>query len=232
MLSSAMDDVIAYVETAQILARQLREAVIDYPALEQKIRPCELSRCRATCCHDGVYLSREEANGIDSLLTKHPELIQQIKHYGGREVLQNLPGKKCQKTATRLATPNELAVDYPAHFPKTRCVFLDHQGRCLIQMFSVDQGRDPWYDKPLTCWIHPLVILPESRDRPRPVLTLVHPENDPQKAEGYPGFASCTHCGRPDETGSPAYEVLQEELAMLGKISGRDILGELCAQEV
>ena len=95
----------------------------------------------------------------------------------------------------------------------------------------MDQGRGPWFDKPLTCWIHPIVVMPVTRERSRPLVTLVTSENDPQKTQGYPGFASCTHCGRPDEDGKRARQVLSAELEMLGNISGRDILGELNAEE-
>lgn len=141
-------------------------------------------------------------------------------------------GGRSLKTATRDAKPVELAMDYPEHFPKTRCVFLDKEGRCRIQMHSVRQGRHPWFDKPLTCWIHPLVILPVSGDRSRPLLTLVNEANDPQKTDNYRGFASCTHCGRLDKRGKKARQVLAAELEMLGLISGRDILGELNAEEL
>ena len=99
-----------------------------------------------------------------------------------------------------------------------------------IQKWSMQQGRHAWFDKPLTCWIHPIVILPISQERSRPLLTLVTPENDPQKTPGYPGFASCTHCGRPDDAGIPARQALCAELEMLGLISGRDILHELNAE--
>ena len=139
-------------------------------------------------------------------------------------------GGKSLKTAIREAEPDELADDFPNHFPKTRCVFLDQQGRCGIQRLSMGQGREPWFDKPLTCWIHPIVILPVSEERSRPLVTLVSPENDLQKTQGYPGFASCTHCGRPDEGGKKARQVLAAELEMLGGIAGRDILGELNAE--
>ena len=64
------------------------------------------------------------------------------------------------------------------------------------------------------------------------MVTLVTPENDPQRGEGYPGFASCTHCGRPDDDGKKARQVLAAELEMLGEVSGRDILGELNADGV
>jgi Fe-S-cluster containining protein len=218
----------AYQKTAGLLREQLREAVIDHVAFEQKIQTCELSNCRATCCHDGVYLSEEEAVGVRDLIDENPDLASKLP----TEPIIETRGGKSQKTATREAEPGELAEDYPEHFPKTRCVFLDREGRCKIQMLSVEQGRHPWFNKPLTCWIHPLVILPANRERSRPVLTLVSPENDPQKSDRYPGFASCTHCGRPDEGGKKARQVLAAELEMLGLVSGRDILGELNAESV
>ena len=234
-LINAEMDVTAYSKTASMLAVQLREAIVDHSAFERMIKPCELVRCRATCCHDGVYLSGEEADAIGEMVQDHGA---ELAAYGldlPEAPLIHLRGGKAIKTATRAAQQGELAEDYPAHFPRTRCVFLDQQGRCGIQMLSLEQGRDAWYDKPLTCWIHPIVILPANRERTRPLLTLSSPENDPQQRDGYPGFASCTHCGRPadgDEKARQAREVLAAELEMLGKLSGRDILAELNADEL
>lgn len=220
----------AHPKTSKILAAQIREAMLDHEAFEQLIKPCELTTCRATCCHDGVYLSGEESENIKNLLTTHAD---QFANYGltlPENPIISVRNGKAQKTATRPALREELAADYPKHFPQTRCVFLDSQGRCGIQRFSMEQGRGDWFDKPLTCWIHPIVILPETRTRPRPVITLVSPENDPQKTKDYPGFASCTHCGRRDNDGIPAREALMPELKMLGDISNRDLLAELNAQ--
>jgi len=222
----------AYPHTAGLVAEQLREALLDHEAFEQKIKPCELERCRATCCYDGVYLSEEESDGIKKLLREHWGTFLKYGLSLPDEPIISTRGGRSLKTATREAEAGELAEDFPEHFPKTRCVFLDRQGRCGIQMLSVEAGREPWFDKPLTCWIHPIVILPSGRERSRPVVTLVTPENDPQKTKGYPGFASCTHCGRPDDSGVPAHEALAPELNMLGLISGRDILGELNADGV
>ena len=222
----------AYLKTAEILADQLREALVDHEAFDQKVKPCELAKCRATCCHDGVYLSEEEAEGIRALLNKHGDKFAEYGLSLPDQPVIKARGGRSLKTATREAEAGELADDYPEHFPKTRCVFLDREGRCGIQRLSMDEGREPWFDKPLTCWIHPIVIMPASRERSRPLVTLVSPDNDPQKAEGYPGFASCTHCGRPDEDGKKARQVLTAELEMLGLISGRDILGELNAEEL
>ncbi len=220
----------AYLETAKVLREQVREAVLDHEAFEQKIRACELERCRATCCHDGVYLAREEAVGIKKLLSEYREVFASYGLSLPDEPIISSRGGKSLKTAIREAEVGELAEDFPQHFPKTRCVFLDKQGRCGIQRLSMEQGRPAWFDKPLTCWIHPLVVLPVSRERSRPLLTLVSPGNDPQKATGYSGFASCTHCGRPDEGGKKARQVLAAELEMLGEIAGRDLLGELNAE--
>ena len=220
----------AYSQTAGHVAEQLREALLDHEAFEKKIKPCELEKCRATCCHDGVYLSAEESAGIEKLLSAHRGKFVEYGLSLPDEPIVATRGGRSLKTATRVAEAGELAEDFPEHFPKTRCVFLDRQGRCGIQMLSVDLGREAWFDKPLTCWIHPIVILPAGRERARPVVTLVTPDNDPQKAVEYPGFGSCTHCGRPDDSGVPAREALAPELDMLGLVSGRDLLGELNAE--
>jgi len=222
----------AYQKTVKVLRGQLREALIDHKAFDQEIRACELERCRATCCHDGVYLSPEEADGVKKLLVEYGD---EFAGYGltlPEEPIISVNDGRSVKTATREAREGELAKDYPEHFPKTRCVFLDQQGRCGIQRLSVEKGRGKWFDKPLTCWIHPIVILPVSHERSRPVITLVSPEDDPQKTDEYPGFASCTHCGRPDQGGKKARQVLAAELEMLSQIAGRDILGELNADSV
>lgn len=224
--------VTAYKETAEVLGNQVREALVDHPAFAAKVRACELERCRATCCHDGVYLSAEEAGGVKRLLAEHREKFLSYGLTLPDDPILSVRGGKSLKTATRLADEGELAVDYPAHFPKTRCVFLDREGRCGIQRLSMELGHEAWFDKPLTCWIHPIVILPETRERWRPVITLVSPENDPQKSDDYPGFASCTHCGRPDNDGKPASDVLAAELEMLSKVSGRDLLSELNAESI
>ena len=95
-------------------------------------------------------------------------------------------------------------------------MFLDAEHRCVLQRLAVDEGRHPWFWKPISCWMHPLVLRPGDR----PVLTLPGGEDR---------FVSCTHCGRAETEGERAGEVLREELEMLGKISGRDVGGEVGA---
>lgn len=215
----------AFPETVKILASQITEARLDHAAFEVLLRPCEMSRCKATCCYDGVHVSDEEAGYIQNVVKdKFTGLLD------FESVI--VPTGKGQKTATREALEHELADDFPAHFSKTRCVFLDQQGYCGLQKMAINEGVDPWQYKPLTCWMHPLVLVPAGKWECRPVLTIVNAQNDPQKSGSYAGYASCTHCGREDADGQPAWQVLEKELKRLGEICGRDIYGELSAEEV
>lgn len=218
----------AYPQTAADVGAQVREARLDHAAFERPVKACALERCRATCCHDGVHLSAEEAAGIMDVLDAHAEELASFGIELGSEAVVEVGGG--WKTAVRAALAGELADDFSAHFLRTRCVLLDAAGRCGLQRLAMAQGRHPWYYKPLTCWIHPLALRPMDRMRDRPELTLHGPEDDPQRTPAYPGFASCTHCGRPDRDGEPARVVLAAELEGLGKLAGRDLVGELGGQ--
>ena len=98
----------AFSETANQLARQLREAALDHAAFEKKLPLFELAKCRATCCHDGVILGAEEADVLSSLTSA--------------DGLMRLPDGSW-KTKTVPAAEDELAEDFPNYFPNTRCVF-------------------------------------------------------------------------------------------------------------
>ena len=231
-MNSSEERVTAYTETASGLMFQLRAAVVDYQAFEQKVKPCELSVCKATCCYDGVYLSKEEVKGVKTLLSDHKERFDDFGLSLPDDPIVSLNNGGGYKTMTRIAEGEELASDFPSHFKQTRCVFLDREGRCGIQRLSMELGRDPWYDKPITCWLHPISILPANRERSRPVVTLFTSDNDPQNKPDYPGFASCTHCGRSDNGGIVASAAFEKEFEMLSLISGRDFLAELNAPEL
>lgn len=218
-----------YTKTAAGLVEQLRDAMLDHQAFETLLKPCSLERCKATCCYDGVYLSEEEAEGVQRLVKENSGRFAEYGLNLPENVVVSARGGNARKTATRLAQQGELAEDFPAHFAKTRCVFLDRVGRCGIQRMNMEDSQHPWRDKPLTCWIHPIVILPANRERPRSLITLVTAENDPQKTQDYEGFASCTHCGRAETQGAPASVVLEAELKAIGDLAGRDFLAELNA---
>lgn len=200
------------------LARQVREAALDHEAFAMPLKVCELSSCRATCCHDGVFLDGEQADGIAAV-------VERLAKYGFHrsDWLETLGGRA--KTATVEAAAPLLADDFPGHFPRTRCVFLDEEHRCLLQRLAVDEGRHPWWWKPVSCWMHPLLL----RRGPggRPLLTLARSGDDPSAGPGYPGFGSFTPCGTPCAGGEPAWRTLRAELDLLGSLGGRDLVREL-----
>lgn len=208
---------IAYGGVERELARQVREAALDHEAFTMPLRVCELSACRATCCHDGVFLDAEQEAGIAGVAGR-------LEKYGfHRGEWRERRGGRV-KTATVGAGEGMLAEGFPAHFPRTRCVFLDDGHRCLLQRLAVDEGRHPWWWKPVSCWMHPLLL--RRRDG-RPWLTLARPGRGPAARDGYPGFGSFTPCGMPCAGGEPAWRALRGELEMLGRIGGRDLVGEL-----
>lgn len=192
-----------YHRTARELSRLLDEAAVDHIAFERPMKLCRLTRCRATCCHDGVILSDEEAEFLGAAS-------------GG--VVKDRSGK--WRTRTREAAADELGDDFPGHFPRTRCVFLDDEHRCQWQLRSVEEGRPAWFYKPFSCWMHPLVL---ERRKGRVVLTILSSTEDQAR------FASVTPCGREEVRGVAAWECLRSELEMLQAISGRDFYGELNA---
>lgn len=211
---------IAFSEAARELGRQVREAALDHEAFAMPLKICELTKCRATCCHDGVFLDAEQEREIAGAVAR-------LGKYGFSRSswMETRDGRV--KTATLEASDAELAEDFPAHFPRTRCVFLDEEHRCLLQRLAMDEGRHPWWWKPVSCWMHPLLL---RRREGRPFLTLARAGQDPAVGPGYPGFGSCTPCGMPAAGGDPAWRTLRGELELLGRLGGRDLVGELGGQ--
>jgi len=210
----------------------VRSLVLDHEALTRPLARCELSDCRGTCCHDGVYLADDEADAIEELVSQSREEFSALGAilpdacviYGHESGIA-----AGRKTAT-ISVPRDVqADDYPTHFPATRCVFLLPDSRCSLQVMAEQRGLPKWHYKPATCWLHPLSLLTEGGRTP--VLTLHDEGSDPQSRLGYPGFVPHTHCGRTCEGGAPAAEVLAEELTALGALGGRDLLGELRGAE-
>jgi hypothetical protein len=216
------ESLIAFGQLEKELRRQVREARLDHEAFQMPLKVCELTRCRATCCHDGVYLSDEEAVVVAGQVDEKSDLLA---NYGWHRSswMETRDGRT--KTRTIEAGEGGLATDFPAHFPRTRCVFLDEEHRCVLQRLAVDEGRHPWWWKPVSCWLHPL-LLRHAADG-RPLLTLARPEGDPAAREGYPGFGSHTPCGMERADGIPAWQALRGELELLGRIGGRDLVTEL-----
>lgn len=223
-----MDRVItAFPDTLAWLGEVVPTMEIDVEALQRPLKRCDLRSCRATCCHDGVYLGPEESEVIQTLVeseraaieSEGVELPSQCVVYGSWRDVASGP-----KTAVRSDAKQGMS-GYPGHFPRTACVFLLADARCALQSFAVSRGLDPWHYKPLTCWMHPLAI--DGIEEERPILTLHHESNDPQRFPDYDGFVCHTPCGRTEAGGEPAWRVLAEELRYLGRAGGRDLLAEI-----
>mgnify|MGYP003641018665 CR=1 FL=1 len=218
----------AFPETRGLLAETVSGMSLDYEALQRPLKRCDLAACGGTCCHDGVYLSSEEAgvirevSGTASAELKEIglDLPEQTVVYGKWRDVTSGP-----KTATRKVDMHQKVSDYPAHFEDTNCVFLLPDARCGLQVLAMDRGLHPWHYKPMTCWLHPLSIT--AGQNHKPVLTLYSDQSDPQRYDDYDGFVCRTHCGRTCEGGEPAWRVLEMELRALGEIGGRDIVAEI-----
>lgn len=206
----------AFPEMEAALGRAVREAMVDHDAFLMPLKVCELAICRATCCHDGVWLDDEEREVIGEVIEAHEG---KLDSYGWRETEIFTRREGRWKSVT---IAEEKPGEFPTHFPRTRCVFLDTEHRCVLQRLAMDEDKHPWFWKPVSCWMHPLLLKPGSR----PLLTLATKENDAA------AFSSHTPCGIPCPGGPPTRETLAAELDLLERIAGRAITAELAAPDV
>src|SRR5579863_8288404 len=152
--------------------RPISRVVMTAPALS--LKPCDIAKCEAMCCHDGVYLSAIEERRLRQIVDGTPELRRRLPAeyvidgwWNGR-----LLGRK---TATRPHAYRN--PDWPAHFPRTRCVFADEAGLCELQKLGLQRKHHPWRYKPFTCWMFPL---DEADGKPLPPSP--EPTQDPYRA--------------------------------------------------
>lgn len=215
------DDLTAFKDSQESLRAKLASAEINPEEFQRKLTRCSLSTCLGTCCYDGASVDAETANVIQKLVDQRrtdfaamgldlPNSVIETNEWNG------VVGKK---TKSRPFLRPSIR-DYPAHFNKTACVFLLKDGRCGLQILSEADGRHRWYYKPFTCWLQPIKL---SKD----AIRLYDETSDPNMLPNYPGFVIRTFCGRTEECGRPAAEVLAEELDFLGKLLDRDFLSEV-----
>jgi hypothetical protein len=178
---------------------------------------CDLARCEARCCYDGVYLAPGEEAFLRELVSKVPALREALP---GEFIIDGWwDGEHLgRKTATR---PHEYrSADFPAHFARTRCVFADEQGYCRLESFARQRGQHPWTFKPSTCWLFPLQ---EQDGKPEPPVRRA--SDDPYRTEAYPGYSSFVPCGRHDPEGKPWREALAGEIRYLERAAVLPLLG-------
>ena len=172
--------------------------------MELKLQRCDIGKCEAMCCHDGVYLEPAEEAALRAIVEREPALRARLPgeyivegHWNGEHL--------GRKTATR---PHDYRnPEYPSHFPRTRCVFADEAGYCELEKLARSRDEHPWKYKPFTCWMFPL----EATGR-RTVPPPARAAEDPYRSQGYDGFVSRVPCGRHDPDGEPWRSVLEKEL--------------------
>lgn len=182
-----------------------------------RLKPCDVRKCEAMCCYDGVYLHDGEEAFLDELLHRVPELRSKLP---AEYVVDGWwAGEKLgRKTATRAQAYRN--PDYPAHFSRTRCVFSDEVGFCRLESFARARGQHPWAFKPAICWQHPL-----QEEGGEPEAPVASEQEDPYRTADYPGYSPHTSCGRPHPEGQPWRQVLAKEIHYLRAARQLPILG-------
>lgn len=177
---------------------------------------CDVPACEAMCCHDGVYLMPGEEAFLVELVGRTPKLKSilpdnfVVDGYWQGELYG-------RKTATR---PHDYRNPcYPAHFPKTRCVFADSTGYCELEKLARGRKQHPWKFKPAACWLFPLNV--ESGE---PIPPPTDKTLDPYRTENYAGYATCVPCGQHDPRGKPWKETLKEEILYLESLRALPML--------
>ena len=167
-----------------------------------RLQRCDLARCEAMCCYDGVYLGPGEEAALAATVRDHPAAFPVLPAaFVVDGAWKGVPGRKTAVRAHAYRAPG-----FPAHFARTRCVFALADGRCSLQVLAEALGEHPWARKPRACWLHPLHETPAGLVPPP-----VDPAADRDRWPGYPGFVSFTECGRHRPDGRPWSEVLEPE---------------------
>jgi hypothetical protein len=201
-------------------------STVDGAAFQRKLSRCSLRRCGGTCCYDGVHVDDDTAVILQQLADQRPDEFRDMGLSLPDAVIvheQWRGSNPAAKTAVKPFPFSSVVEDYPAHFNDTACVFLLEDARCGLQVLAERDGKHPWYYKPFSCWLHPILVSASE-------ITLPDDQTDPYRFPDYDGFASKTFCGRTCDGGQPAAEVLRAELEFLGRLLRRDLLGAINPQ--
>jgi hypothetical protein len=184
-----------------------------------RLKTCDIDACEAMCCHDGVYLDGGEEARLRRLVERTPQLRARLPAEFVVEGWWN--GRHLgRKTATRPYAYRNAG--FPAHFPRTRCVFADTAGLCELQKLATSRGLHPWHYKPFTCWMFPL-----DEARGKAVPPSPDPKSDPHRVNGYAGYVSVVPCGRHDPDGRPWRVALARELQRFEEVKGLPDFGSV-----
>ncbi len=146
--------------------------------------------CDARCCHDGVYLKDGEEERLMAYVNKHSEDFADLLNMDKPIIVDgDWPGQEDERKTNTLPR-DDYDDDYPAHFTKTKCIFLDNEKRCRLEYVSEMHNEDPNDVKPLSCRMFPMRL-----ENGKYVVPSGKREDDPDNiGDEYPGFISFMPC--------------------------------------
>ncbi len=109
---------------------------------------CGPYQCDGTCCCDGVWVDVKERDQIlkeKDLIKKYMDDTQNKNHEEWFAEYWEDPD-----------FPSGAAVGTTVY--KNNCVFLNKEGRCVIQVAATQEGRDRWDIKPFYCVLFPVSV--------------------------------------------------------------------------
>jgi|SRR5579863_5145123 len=215
------DQVTVFKKSAETLIREYGQVELNSEEFQRKLFRCELS-CKGMCCYGGVSVDKDTATVLQKLADERKSDFEAMGLNLSAPVVAPAEwrGVVSYITALKPRQFRSQVSDYPAHFDETACVFLMEDARCGLQVLSEIDGKHPWYYKPFSCWLLPIKLW-------KGAIRLFDTASDPFTYSDFPGFISRTRCGRTDENGVVAAELLKPELEHLGRLLKRDLLGEL-----
>jgi hypothetical protein len=235
------ENLTAYPQTEQACRDELSQAPVDIDSFKQHRQRCALSTCHGMCCYDGVNVNQETAEVIQKVVEEEAEFFKTIGLDLPTEVIidderyEKLSVEKTEwkglcsvkKTAVKEKPFSSIINDYPSHFDNTQCVFLLDDSRCGLQELAKEKGLHPWYYKPFSCWLFPILIAP-GENQPEKIY-LPSPETEPWHVpeSDYYGYSTQVPCGKHSDCGQLGYILLQEELKFLSDIVGRNFVQEI-----
>lgn len=230
-----------YAKAERNLKKLYASASVDFEAFARPILRCDLHQCKSMCCHNGVYLTPDEVGDLRQIVKQHYQKLESFGIRLPRDIVtpERFPdGIDVPKTTLKPKLFSKIVDNYPSDLTDTACCFLLEDGRCSLEATSIQAGKGPHYYRPLACSLYPIIIreTPDlshpvrlSQDTPpmESVITLIDERSDPLTTEDSVGPAKFHRCALAVQHGRPAYQVLADEISLLGKILGRPLLEEI-----
>ncbi len=181
------------------------------------LQRCDVRRCKAACCSDGVWVDYDQAQRIIARADWIQPLLPPERRDPDTWFVELHDDDPAFPSGRYTGTATVSDPDDPA---RTTCIFLRPEDRfCAIQAASVAHGQPGWSLKPYYCCLYPLVDEYEDETGnplPRPRLTL----DDTNSL-----FARGGSCASSCEVSAPIFQVYAEEVSLALGVEG---YRELC----